>query len=328
MVCSSNPEFFKDNVCSKFNKTRATLVSDDVFEYDEIDDEKDGSVKVIKRKVDFTFKYDNQNRLIKTPIINDEYEYDEIIDENTGEKKLIKRKVEYEFVEVELENGKKHIVRRPKRPDIFEMYEVEERTGDIQFVKKPIEFKIVFEKDSKTGELRKIRRKIEKDDFEYDEVDDEDNLNNMKIVRNKVNYSVVNISPDMPRVYRRNHLPIDYEFVEVPTSNGETKVVKRLKNFQTVELNHNGKPRKVRKPPAHRVQSFARGSSLPSDEHRAEPAGFRSEYGSGCGDSLGVPRCYRKNLSGFAPKFATVLVRGGRHSVLTRIVSERLGNSP
>ena len=61
---------------------------------------------------------------------------------------------------------------------------------------------------------------------------------------------------------------------------------------------------------------------------RAEPAGFRSEYGSGCGDSLGVPRCYRENLSGFAPKFATVLVRGGRHSVLTRIVSERLGNSP
>ena len=86
--------------------------------------------------------------------------------------------------------------------------------------------------------------------------------------------------------------------------------------------------RKVRKPPAHRIQSFARGSSLPSDEHRAEPAGFRAEYGSGCGDSFVVPRCYWENFPGFAPKFATVLVRGGRHSILTRIVSERLGNSP
>lgn len=111
----------------------------------------------IQRKlVKFEYFFDENHNRIRRSIVEDEFEYDEVEDDDTGEIKLNKRKVDYQIINMKLDDGNVHLVKKKIEPDFYCFIQV-----DVDGTKKVERRKMCIEKVAQqkvNGDIRIVRR--------------------------------------------------------------------------------------------------------------------------------------------------------------------------
>ncbi|OHS97010.1 hypothetical protein TRFO_36841 [Tritrichomonas foetus] len=214
--------------------------------YQEVEGE-DGKKKLEKlevpyKDIDYTCE-DGTIKKIKKEDIPIEFEYAEIEGDDDDTLLIVKMPKKYNYVETELEDGAKAIIKKEaERDDDFEYQEIIDENGNKEIIKKPINFEIV-DYTSDEGTVRKIRRPIKEIEYDYSEVEDEEG--NKKILKKPKNFEY--FQQDSQKIKREVPKDEEFEYDEVEDEDGNKKIVRRPKfTLQDVE-SENGTVHKVRK---------------------------------------------------------------------------------